>query len=77
MNNTADGDQLMSSDAADNDQWLVVVVYMQCGTGCAVWYRLCSVAQVLNNRSTGSVRLWFSYFYLLIRVAGRGKERGS
>ena len=77
MNNTADGDQLMSSDAADSDQWLVVAVYVQCGTGCELWYRLCSIAQVLNNRSAGSVRLWFNNFYLLIRVAGRGKERRS
>ena len=31
------------------------------GSCCALWYRLCSVAQVLINRSTGLVQLWFSW----------------
>ena len=43
-----------------------MVQVVQCGTGCAMWYKLCSVAQVLINRSVGLVWLWLNSFYLLI-----------
>ena len=48
--------QLMSSgQLMGSEQLMSSSQLMSSEIGCAVWYRLCSVVQVLDSRSVGSV----------------------